>query len=187
MRLDRIVVAVVLCLAVCAFLNAQSASENNHGAVFGKVGVANVYETATLGPVSVVDTEAIGAGGVEFRPIRTLRQLGFESELAYMSQHRSGLGVTTTNGNLLFLSENLVYHPFIARVEPYVLGGGGVVILNENLAPPTGTFHGRVFTFAGGVDIRLTGHWFLRPEGRAYAPRVFDKVFAVTGGLAYRW
>jgi opacity protein-like surface antigen len=180
----RILSFTILSLFLCEAAFAQATPDYNRGEVFGKVGFSDVFSTATLGPTSVVDTEAMVAGGVELRPIR---QLGFEFEASRMHQNESGFGVTPTNGSVAFLDFNAVYHFIEGRFQPYAFGGGGWMILKEELAPPIGTRVGRVFTVGAGMDIGLTPHWFVRTEGRAYSPRIFDKILTLSAGLAYHF
>ena len=70
--------------------------------------------------------------------------------------------------------------PFrIARLNPYVLGGGGSLVFH-----PTGNAGGFVsgadtqakaaFLYGGGVNYALTRHWFVRAEYRGYVYKDAD-------------
>jgi opacity protein-like surface antigen len=127
------------------------------------------------------------AGGVEVRPFRPVHQLGFEFEASRMHEQESGFGVVPTDGSVGFLAWNAVVHFADGRVQPYAFGGGGLMILKQTAGVPLGTHYGRVFTAGGGMDIGLTSRWFIRGEGRLYSPRIFDKIFMASAGLAYHW
>ena len=190
---------IVLCTA------AGVAAQDLRPAVFGAVGVANVYRTEDRS----FGTELNVGGGVGIEWGRVgLDVDGHRTRLTPVTFQCGVVGVPcvgharTGFEEATMLSGNVRYF-FGSRVHPYVMGSVGVLwtegvnsltlvrgtvaTLSEFRERDTGLAIGAGF----GVDLPLTPQLSLRPEFRTYSSTAMSRVnlglHRGTIGLRYRW
>ena len=137
------------------------------GEVFGSFGWAALYH-GKHHEFSGVNA----AAGVGVRPFDgALSGLGFEARFAYLNSNEE------TNSNILIFSGCAVYHFGRSKVQPYVLGGFGVLRGERTVIIKYGSgteilyeecyqdaLNNIGFEFGGGVKIALTPHLALPPS-----------------------
>ena len=164
------------------------------GEVFGSVGWAALYH-GKHHEFSGVNA----AAGIGVRPFEgALSGLGFEARFAHLNSNEE------TNSNILIFSGCAVYHFGRSKVQPYVLGGFGVLRGERTVIIKYGSgteilYEERYqdalnkigFEFGGGIKIALTPHLALRSEFRLLDTTPGEGynlgVPQVNFGLGYHW
>jgi len=164
------------------------------GEIFGSLGWGALYH-GNHHEFSGLNT----AAAIGVRPFDdTLSGLGFEARFAYLNSNEE------TNSNVLIFSGCAVYHFGKSKIQPYVLGGFGVLRGERTVIIKYGSgteilYEERYqdalnkigFEFGGGVKIALTPHLALRPEFRLLdtTPGAGYNlgVPQVNCGLGYHW
>ena len=134
--------------------------------VFGSVGYGATYD----------DEGGIGRGldlGGGFG-VRAIDRLGFEGSVNRISHLRefASSGVRF-EGTGVFASANALYHFSDSKVQPYVIGGAGVLYHEDRssgLGPPRPPLSGSGFAynFGAGVKVFVSKHVVVRPEFRVF-------------------
>ena len=171
---------------------------------------AHAYEAAVFGAIGGGvfgdDEGSLGKGlsfaaGVELRPSS---RFGFEAELErYEHERRFGFG-SVVEGDGWLVSGNLLYHFSEGGLQPYLLGGLGLlsasyewrrpIFTGESPFESAGTEvsvtdeRGLAMSFGGGMKVFLTEQLSLRPQARFFSGTdSYLTRLEVTVGLSYHW
>jgi opacity protein-like surface antigen len=182
------------------------AAQDLRPAVFGAVGVANVYraEDRSFG----TELNVGGGLGIEWRRLG-LDVDGHRTRLTPLTFQCGVVGVPCVGEaregfeKATMLSGNVRYFFGGSRVRPYLMGSVGVLWTEgvNSLTVVRGTVAtlsefrdrdtGLAVGVGVGVDVPLTPHFSLRPEFRTYSSTAMSRVnlgmHRGTIGLRYRW
>ena len=156
------------------------------GSVFGGAGIGRFYD----------DEGSLGRGvtyraGAEWRP---LSRLGVEAEL--LGIHHSRNDAFQVRGNGLSLSANARFYFSRSKVQPYVLGGSGLLRTDYRYSWP-GTVNGEfrrsktepALSLGAGIRFFINRRWSLDPQIRTAvsSPSYYAIVNYFSMSLGYHW
>ena len=186
---NLILIAIFLVLPATAFAQDYRAKYE----VFGSAGYGVTYD----------DEGGVGGGldiGAGFG-VRATRKLGFEGSVNRISHLREfAVSGVRFDGTSVFACANALYHFSDSKVQPYVIGGIGVLHHQDRssgfgLSGSPLSASGFAYNFGAGVKVFLSKHVSLRPEFRVFIGDLGKgggtepPVSAARGavGLGYHW
>ncbi len=184
----------IFCLVACAPA-ALAQDFTPKGEVFGSVGGGKTFDDEG-GTGSGLDF----GGGIGYR---FTSKFGVEGAVNSIRHKRDFGNGVVFEGTGTFVSANALYYFSTARVQPYVIGGGGFVNhqnrsrFPETPLQPEVSSNGKAVNFGAGVRIFLNKYISLRPEVRIFVGypdssrlRSIEAPFSVLRGsigVSYHW
>jgi opacity protein-like surface antigen len=183
--MTRLFVAAALALVLCPLMSVAE-DYSYRGRVFGGVGGGRFYD----------DEGSLGRGvtyraGAEWRP---LTRLGIEAEL--LGIHHTRHDYFQVRGNGLSISANALFYFSRSKVQPYVLGGIGMLKTDYRYSWPgtaNGEFHRSetepALNLGAGIRFFINRRWSLDPQIRTAvsSPSYYAIVNYFSMSLGYHW